>query len=153
MLLCLPIWTYYFNSAGWHYHDSFVNLGKPSTYMSFRGGTSLERIKSPTQTNQNRLADISGYSYSNPGNHRDCGNGCPSLFWPTMAALRCWFLFCCSSDWLHYWNCFGPYRYSFWLYTITDDAVELRSGFIFTRTRFNPDCACSGRHCHRLDPF
>jgi membrane protein YdbS with pleckstrin-like domain len=24
-----------------------------------------------------------------------------------------------------------PYRYSFWLYTITDDAVELRSGFIF----------------------
>ncbi|GHP14902.1 membrane protein [Lentilactobacillus fungorum] len=26
-----------------------------------------------------------------------------------------------------------PYRYSFWLYTLTDDAVELRSGFIFRR--------------------
>ncbi|MGF2385465.1 PH domain-containing protein [Lentilactobacillus otakiensis] len=26
-----------------------------------------------------------------------------------------------------------PYRYSFWLYTVTDDAVELRSGFIFRK--------------------
>lgn len=26
-----------------------------------------------------------------------------------------------------------PYRYSFWLYTLTDDAVELRSGFIFRK--------------------
>lgn len=26
-----------------------------------------------------------------------------------------------------------PYRYSFWLYTVTNDAVELRSGFIFRK--------------------
>ncbi len=26
-----------------------------------------------------------------------------------------------------------PYRYSFWLYTLTDNAVELRSGFIFRK--------------------
>lgn len=26
-----------------------------------------------------------------------------------------------------------PYRYSFWLYTLSDDAVELRSGFIFRK--------------------
>lgn len=26
-----------------------------------------------------------------------------------------------------------PYRYSFWLYTLTDDAVELHSGFIFRK--------------------
>lgn len=38
------------------------------------------------------------------------------------------------------------YRYAFWRYNLTADAVELQSGYIFKKACFNSNCTCAGRH-------